>query len=92
MRPQQAADDEAISALLRRCFVGDGEARLVEALRRHGQLVVSPPAVIFAAVLGFTGIDSCLVERSLLLSSDLACNLERNPGKGPDAQLLPVTQ
>lgn len=48
------------------------------------------PALIFAAFLGITGIDSVFIEKPFLLIADVASSLERNPGIGADAQILPA--
>ena len=45
---------------------------------------------LFAALLGVTGIDFVFIEKTFLLIADIACSLERNPGVGPDAQILPT--
>jgi hypothetical protein len=45
--------------------------------------------VIFAAFLGITRIDSVFIEKTFLLIADVAGSLERNPGVGADAQILP---
>jgi len=45
--------------------------------------------VILAAFLGITGIDSVVRGKMFLLISDVAGGLERNPGIGPNAQILP---
>jgi len=44
------------------------------------ELCVSAPAVIFAALLGITGIDSVFIEKTFLLIADVADGLEREPG------------
>jgi hypothetical protein len=53
------------------------------------ELGVSDPAVILAAFLGITGIDSVYIEKTFLLIAAVAGGLERNPGIGPDEQILP---
>jgi hypothetical protein len=55
-----------------------------------GELILFTPAVIFTAFLGITGIDSVFIEKTFLLIADVASSLERNPGVGPDAQILPT--
>jgi len=54
-----------------------------------GELGVSAPAVILAALLGITGIDSLFKEKTVLPIADVAGGLGRNPGMGPNAQILP---
>ena len=61
----------------------------VECNGLKGELGVFAPALIFAAFLGITGIDSVCIEKTFLLIADVAGGLERNPGIGPDAQILP---
>jgi hypothetical protein len=46
------------------------------------------PAVIFAAFLGITRIDSVFIEKTFLIIAEVAGGLERDPGIGPDAQIL----
>jgi len=53
------------------------------------ELGVSDPAAILAAFLGITGIDSVYIEKTFLLIAAVAGGLERNPGIGPDEQILP---
>ena len=55
-----------------------------------GELGMFTPAVILAPFLGITGIDSVFIKKTFLLISDVAGSLERNPGIGPDAQILPA--
>ena len=55
-----------------------------------GELGMFAPALIFAAFLSITGIDSVFIEKTFLLIANVACSLERNPGIGPDAQILPT--
>jgi hypothetical protein len=57
---------------------------------QHGQTVLVV-TVIFAAFHGITGIDSVFREKTFLLITDDAGSLERNPGIGPDAQILSAT-
>jgi hypothetical protein len=47
------------------------------------------PAVIFAAFLGITGMDSVFLGKTFLLIADVTGGLERNPEMGPDARILP---
>jgi hypothetical protein len=50
---------------------------------------MSAPAVILAPFLSIAGIDSVIMEKSFLLITDVAGGLERDPGIGPNAQILP---
>ena len=61
---------------------------LVENNGLLGELGVSAPALILAAFLGSTGIDSVFIEKVFLPTADNTGSLERNPGIGPDAQIL----
>ena len=60
----------------------------VECNGLKGELGVSAPAVIFAAFLGITGINSVFIEKTFLLIADVAGGLERDPGIGPNALIL----
>ena len=72
---------------------GPGAGRLggvpVERNSLKDELCLSAPAVIFAALLGITGIDSVFIEKTFLLIADVAGGLVRVPGIGPNAQILP---
>jgi hypothetical protein len=71
---------------------GPGADRLggvpVERNSLKGELGVSAPALILAAFLGITRIDSVIIEKTFLLIADVTGGPERNPGIGPDAQIL----
>jgi len=60
----------------------------VECNGLKGELGMFAPALIFAAFLGITGIDSVFIEKTFLLIADVAGGFERDPGIGPDAQIL----
>jgi hypothetical protein len=71
---------------------GPGAGRLggvpVECNGLKGELGVSAPVLILAAFLGITGIDFVFIEKTFLLIADVTGGPERNPGIGPDAQIL----
>lgn len=56
LRPEQSGDVEAIDTLLQSAFGGDGEARLVKALRNRGELNLSLVAEAAGTVIGHLGL------------------------------------
>jgi hypothetical protein len=63
----------------------------VESNGFKGELGMLAPALISVVFLRKTGVNSDFIEKSLLLVADFAGGLERNPGIGPNAQILPAS-
>lgn len=72
IRPEAPGDAEAISALLRAAFGGDDEARLVQALRRDGDLHTSLVAVAQGVVLGHVALSPLAGDRPALALAPVA--------------------
>lgn len=72
IRPETAQDGAAIAALLRQAFGGDDEARLVDALRRDGDLALSLVAESEGVILGHIALSPVTADQPTLALAPLA--------------------
>lgn len=72
LRPEQPRDHQPISDLLRLCFGGDAEARLVENLRRDGDLSLSMVAEVAGCVVAHLALSPLQASRPALALAPVA--------------------
>lgn len=72
LRPEQPRDHQAIADLLRLSFGGQDEARLVETLRRDGELALSMVAEVAGCVIGHLALSPIKADRPALALAPVA--------------------
>ncbi|MEO0372114.1 MAG: N-acetyltransferase [Pseudomonadota bacterium] len=87
VRPMQPGEEDAVDALLRVCFEGDAEARLVRALRTSGDMAGEMVLPMGDQVVGYYALSAMRAPSSWLALAPVAIHPDHQ-GRGHGRRML----